>query len=42
MPSLRAAVRLIRQDPGYALAFVVTLGLGIGATTASVPPWKAC
>jgi predicted permease len=32
--SLRPALRLFRQDPGYALAFVVTLGLGIGATTA--------
>ena len=26
--------RLFRQDPGYAAAFIVTLGLGIGATTA--------
>jgi predicted permease len=25
---------MFRQDPGYALAFIVTLGLGIGATTA--------
>jgi len=32
--SLRPAVRLFRQDAGYALAFIVTLGLGIGATTA--------
>ena len=26
--------RLFRQDPGYATAFIITLGLGIGATTA--------
>jgi predicted permease len=32
--SLRAALRVITHDPGYAVAFVVTLGLGIGATTA--------
>lgn len=32
--TLRPAFRLFRQDPGYALAFIVTLGLGIGATTA--------
>jgi putative ABC transport system permease protein len=25
---------MFRQDPGYAIAFVITLGLGIGATTA--------
>jgi len=29
-----AVVRLLRQDSGYAFAFVLTLGLGIGATTA--------
>ena len=34
MPTLRAAFRVITHDPGYAIAFVVTLGLGIGATTA--------
>jgi predicted permease len=32
--TLRPAFRLFRQDPGYASAFIVTLGLGIGATTA--------
>ena len=32
--TLRPALRLFRQDPGYAMAFIVTLGLGIGATTA--------
>jgi len=31
---LSAAVRQLRQDLGYAAAFVVTLGLGIGASTA--------
>ena len=31
---LSAAVRQLRQDIGYAAAFVVTLGLGIGASTA--------
>jgi len=34
MPSFRAAFRVISHDPGYAAAFVLTLGLGIGATTA--------
>src|SRR5262245_13959112 len=32
--TLRAAMRQLRQDAGYALAFVLTLGLGIGASTA--------
>jgi predicted permease len=32
--SLRPALRLFRQDRSYAIAFIVTLGLGIGATTA--------
>src|SRR5678815_1036957 len=31
---LHAAWRQLRQDIGYAVAFVVTLGLGIGASTA--------
>jgi len=31
---LSAALRQLRQDLGYAAAFVVTLGLGIGASTA--------
>jgi len=34
MTSIRAAVRALRHDPGYAVAFVLTMGLGIGATTA--------
>ena len=32
--ALAATARLLRQDAGYAGAFVLTLGLGIGATTA--------
>ena len=32
--NLRGATRLIRRQPGYALAVIGTLGLGIGATTA--------
>src|SRR5215510_11603236 len=32
--TLRAALRQLRQDAGYAVAFVLTLGLGIGASTA--------
>ena len=31
---IRPTLRMFRQDPGYAVAFIVTLGLGIGATTA--------
>jgi predicted permease len=34
MSTLRSVFRRLAADPGYALAFVVTLGLGIGATTA--------
>src|SRR5262252_167314 len=30
----QAPWRLLRQDAGHAVAFIVTLGLGIGATTA--------
>ena len=32
--ALRLAVRRIRRSPGYAAAFVITLGLGIGINTA--------
>ena len=32
--NLRGATRMIRRQPGYALAVIGTLGLGIGATTA--------
>jgi predicted permease len=32
--ALRLAFRRIRRSPGYALAFVLTLGLGIGVNTA--------
>ena len=34
MSSLRFALRRLRHEPAYAVAFVLTLGLGIGATTA--------
>jgi predicted permease len=34
MSSLTFALRRLRHDFGYAIAFVLTLGLGIGATTA--------
>lgn len=34
MSSLRFALRRLRHDRAYAVAFVLTLGLGIGATTA--------
>ena len=32
--NVRAAVRMVRRQPGYALAVIGTLGLGIGANTA--------
>lgn len=32
--ALRLALRRIRRSPGYALAFILTLGLGIGINTA--------
>src|SRR4029077_6220506 len=32
--TLRAAFRQLQQDAGYAIAFILTLGLGIGASTA--------
>jgi putative ABC transport system permease protein len=34
MTDIRLAFRSLRQTPGYALAFILTLGLGIGANTA--------
>jgi len=34
MTDIRLAVRSLRRTPGYALAFILTLGLGIGANTA--------
>jgi predicted permease len=32
--TLRPVFRRLRDDPGYAIAFILTLGLGIGASTA--------
>src|SRR5438874_10340280 len=34
MTDIRLALRSLRRTPGYALAFILTLGLGIGANTA--------
>ena len=34
MRNLRIAIRSLRKTPGFALAFILTLGLGIGANTA--------
>jgi putative ABC transport system permease protein len=34
MMNLRIAIRSLRKTPGFALAFILTLGLGIGANTA--------
>src|SRR5215510_338050 len=34
MTTLKVAIRSLRKTPGFAVAFIVTLGLGIGANTA--------
>jgi hypothetical protein len=34
LPEVKAAARGLARTPGYALAFVLTLGLGVGANTA--------
>src|SRR5262249_58961036 len=34
MMKIRFAIRSLRKTPGYVVAFIVTLGLGIGANTA--------
>src|ERR1051325_11378282 len=34
MTTLKVAIRSLRKTPAYALAFILTLGLGIGANTA--------
>ena len=33
LPELRYALRQLRRDPGFALVSILTLGVGIGATT---------
>jgi hypothetical protein len=37
MHDFLATVRNLARSPGYAAAFILTLGLGIGANTASSP-----
>ena len=34
LTDIRLALRTLPRTPGYALAFILTLGLGIGANTA--------
>lgn len=40
--SLRIAVRHLLKSPGFTATAAMMLALGVGATTASFPLWKAC